>query len=204
VADGVARAKEALASEPNSMQAHFVLGGLYLQQGDLPLAIEALTVAARLDPNSAATHSVLGRAYERKGDLARALEQYKRVIALTPQSPVGYNNVAWLYARQAKNLDEALALAQKAQELAPNSGAVLDTLGWVHYQRGEYTRAEPILKKATGLLTSNATLFYHLGMTYYKLGRREDAAAALRRSLQLQETIPQAEEIRALLVELRQ
>jgi hypothetical protein len=40
-------------------------------------------------------------------------------------------------------------------------------------------------------------------MTYYKLGRRDDAAAALRRSLQLQETIPQAAEIRALLAELR-
>ena len=94
-------------------------------------------------------------------------------------------------------------MAQKAQEFAPNNGGVLDTLGFVHYQRGEYQKAEPILKKAAELQDKNATVFYHLGATYYKLGRRDDASVALRRSLQLQETSPQAAEIRALLAELK-
>jgi hypothetical protein len=49
------------------------------------------------------------------------------------KDPAAYNNTAWIYATQAKNLDEALALGQKAQELAPNAGAILDTLGFVHY-----------------------------------------------------------------------
>jgi Flp pilus assembly protein TadD len=179
-----------------------VLGRLYLQKGDLPSAIDALSIATKLDPNSAGAHFALGTAYERKGELGGALAEYKRTIALKPNDPVAYNNAAWIYATQAKNLDEALALGQKAQELAPNNGSILDTLGFVHYQRGEYKKAEPLLKKAAELVTKNATVFYHLGMTYYKLGRREDATVALRRSLQLQETIPQAAEIRAVLAEL--
>jgi Flp pilus assembly protein TadD len=40
-------------------------------------------------------------------------------------------------------------------------------------------------------------------MTYYKLGRRDDAAFALRRSLQLQEASPQAAQIRSVLDELK-
>jgi len=124
-------------------------------------------------------------------------------MALNPKAPQAYNNIAWIYATQAKNLDEALAMAQKAQEFAPNNGGVLDTLGFVHSQRGEYHKAEPILKKATQLQDNDATIYYHLGITYYKLGRRDDAAVALRRSLQLKETSPQATEIRALLADLK-
>jgi hypothetical protein len=40
-------------------------------------------------------------------------------------------------------------------------------------------------------------------MTQYKLGQRDDAAASLRRALQLNEAMPQAAEIRGLLAELR-
>jgi Flp pilus assembly protein TadD len=73
----------------------------------------------------------------------------------------------------------------------------------VHYQRREYQQAEPLFKRANELADSNATILYHLGMTYYKLGRRDEAASTLRRVLQLQATIPQASEIRAVLEELR-
>jgi tetratricopeptide (TPR) repeat protein len=124
-------------------------------------------------------------------------------MALNPKNSASYNNIAWLYATQRKNLGEALELAQKALELTPNDSNILDTLGFVYYQQGEYQRAEPVLKRAADLAAGNASIFYHLGMTYYKLGRRDDAASALRRSLQLQETIPQAAEIRAVLDDLK-
>jgi hypothetical protein len=39
-------------------------------------------------------------------------------------------------------------------------------------------------------------------MTYYRLGRKEDAALALRRSLQLDEKLAEAPEIRQVLKEL--
>jgi len=73
----------------------------------------------------------------------------------------------------------------------------------VYYRRGEYKKAEPVLKKAVELVTNDGAFFYHLGMTYYKLGRRDDAASALGRSLQLDGTIPQAAAIRTVLDELK-
>jgi Flp pilus assembly protein TadD len=162
-----------------------------------------LTTATRLAPNSDAAHFTLGAAYDRKGDQAAALTAYKRAIALNPKHAPAYNNVAYLYATQAKNLDEALALAQKARDLQPNAGTVIDTLGFVHYQRGEYQQAEPLFKKASELVPRNATIFYHLGTTYYKLGRHADATTALRRSLQIDDRIPQAAEIQTLLTEMK-
>ena len=203
VAQGIARAKEVVASAPKSAEAHLLLGGLYVRNGELAPAIDALTTATRLAPNSDAAHFTLGSAYERKGDTAAAITAYKRAIELNPKHAPAYNNAAYLYAAQAKNLDEALALAQKARDLQPNAGPVIDTLGFVHYQRGEYQQAEPLLKKASELAPKNATIFYHLGTTYYKLGRRDDATTALRRSLQIDDKIPQAAEIQMLLTELK-
>ena len=111
--------------------------------------------------------------------------------------------MASIYTAQGDNLDEALALALKAQELAPNNGNILDTLGFIHYQRGQYRKAMPLLTKATEILGNDAMIFYHLGLTYAKLDRRDDAVRALGKALQLQETIPQAAEIRALIAELK-
>ena len=203
VAQGIARAKEVVASVPKSADAHVLLGGLYVQNGELVPAIGALTTATQLAPNSDSAHFALGLAYERKGDTAAALTAYKRAITLNPKHAAAYNNAAYLNAAQAKNLDEALAFARKARDLQPNAGTVIDTLGFVHYQRGEYQQAEPLLKKASELVPKNATIFYHLGTTYQKLGKRDDAATALRRALQIDDRIPQAAEIQKLLTELK-
>ena len=65
-----------------------------------------------------------------------------------------------------------------AQRLAPNSPSILDTVGFVHYTRKEYSKAEPVLRKAAELGARIAPIHYHLGMTYYRLGRKEDAIAS--------------------------
>jgi Flp pilus assembly protein TadD len=128
---------------------------------------------------------------------------YRRAIALRPSDPVPYNNAAWIHTSQGRNLDEALTLARKAHELAPNSGPILDTLGYTHYRRKEYDKAEPLLRKAVEVLANDASVHYHLGLTYYRLGRKDDAIFALRRSLQLDEKLPQAAEVQKILAELR-
>jgi Tfp pilus assembly protein PilF len=180
-----------------------VLGGLYLRQTNIPAALESLTTATRLDSNLVAAQFLLGNAYEAKGDTANAVRVYRGVMMLAPQNAEPYNNVAWIFASENRNLDEALSLAQKAIQLSPYNFGILDTLGFVYYQRGDYQKAEPLLKRAAEAGGKNPTVFYHLGLTQYKLGHRDDAAAALRRALQLNEALPQAAEIRALLVELQ-
>jgi len=85
---------------------------------------------------------------------------------------------------------------------APQPAAVLDTVGFVYYQRKEYAKAEPILKKAVELGAKVAPIHYHLGMTYYRLGKKDDAIASLKRSLQLDEKLPDAAEARRVLKEL--
>ena len=95
------------------------------------------------------------------------------------------NNLAFLYAEQAKNLDEALVLAKKAAGLVKGNGAMQDTLGWVYYQRGQLDEAEITLKAAVALEPKHPAIRYHLGLLYLSRGRKGEARGELKRALEL-------------------
>ena len=132
----------------------------------------------------------------------RAVESYRRALALNGEDPVALNNLAWVLSESRKKPDEALPLAQKAVQRAPQSPEMLDTLGWIHYRRGAYVEAEKALAQAAERTPSSGLIHYHLGMTYSKLGRKADAVSALRRAAQLDPKLAQAERIDALIKEL--
>jgi len=178
------------------------MGELQLQRGDLQQAADALNTAIGLQPNLASAYFLRANVHERKGELDRAIVDYRKAQSLSPKDPAVLNNLAWIYASRSENLEEALSLALSAQGLAPNSSSVLDTVGFVHYQRKEYSKAEPVLRKAAELGARIAPIHYHLGMTYYRLGRKEDAIASLKRSLQLDVQFSDADEARRVLREL--
>ena len=200
--EGVARARALATERPNVPGIYMVLGVLELKRGHATEAIEAFRAASRLEPNSSRAHFALGTAYEEKGDIGKAIDAYKKAQSLEGKDPAPYNNIAWIYASQGRNLEEALSQAQRATELAPENPAILDTLGFVHFQLGRYDKAEPLLRQAAEQLRNNARVHYHLGMTYYRLGRKEDAGVSLRRALQLNGKLPEAQEARIILKEL--
>src|SRR6266480_1172455 len=202
VDEGVARARALATEGPNVPGVYMVLGILELRRGNATQAIEALRTASRLEPNAPRAHFALGTAYHVKGEIGKAIEAYKKAQSLGGKDPAPYNNIAWIYASQGRNLEEALSQAQRASELAPDDPAILDTRGFVHFQLGQYDKAEPLLRRAAEQLRNNAEVHYHLGMTYYRLGRKEDAGVALRRALQLDGKLPQAQEARTILKEL--
>ena len=110
---------------------------------------------------------------------------YRKALALNPQDPRPYNNLAYLYAEQRRNLDEALGLARRAAELAPKNASVQDTLGWVYLARGQMPEAERSLTDAVALAPQQPTIRYHLGVAHYQRGQKAEAAAAFRRALEL-------------------
>jgi len=49
------------------------------------------------------------------------------------------------------SINKALRLAQRALQLQPKSGLIMDTLGWVYYQQGNLTEAERQFRAASEL-----------------------------------------------------
>jgi len=115
------------------------------------------------------------------GDEAGALAIYDSLLARDPQNVAALNNAAWLASRLSR--DDALAIARRAAELAPQNGSVLDTLGWILVQRDLPAEALPHLELATQLLPEVPEIQYHFAVAQAETGNSAAARDTLSRLL---------------------
>jgi len=67
----------------------------------------------------------------------------------------------------------------------PQSGAMLDSLGWGYYRLGDYASAVQKLEQAVMLAPADAEVNDHLGDAYWSVGRKVEAGFQWRRVLTL-------------------
>ncbi|HEX5758284.1 MAG TPA: tetratricopeptide repeat protein [Thermoanaerobaculia bacterium] len=128
---------------------------------------------------------LLGAAREREGERAAAETAFRRALELEPGFHPALNYLGYMLAEKGERLEEALALVRQAVALEPDNGAYVDSLGWAHFQLGQYREALAFLQRAARLEPGDATIYEHLGDTYRALGRAEDALQVYRRALAL-------------------
>jgi putative PEP-CTERM system TPR-repeat lipoprotein len=112
------------------------------------------------------------------GRTDEAAEQYDLVLAVDSDNVVALNDAAWVY--QLMGRSGALALAEKAQRLAPDEPAVLDTLGWILVQQDRAVDGIGYLRKAAELAPQSPDIRYHVAAAHVRLGRVDEAREALR------------------------
>jgi Tfp pilus assembly protein PilF len=76
--------------------------------------------------------------------------------------------LAYTYAELGKNLEDATAMAAHALELQPNDGYILDTIGWIHFKKGEDEEAIKYLEAAHRAKSDEAIIAEHLGDAYLR------------------------------------
>ena len=86
---------------------------------------------------------------------AIGLAGHGRVLDEFPESPSFLNNAAWICARAQRQLDEGLALAQRALKVAPDEASYHDTLAEIHFQRGDRDAAVAASRRAAELSPDN-------------------------------------------------
>jgi Flp pilus assembly protein TadD len=152
---------------------------------------EALTLMGELlqkHPEDAQYHSSAGYACQQLGRNAEAEAHYREALRLLPDDPEMFNTLGYFLAETKQKLDEALTLILKAHEMEPTAAHIIDSLGWVYYQKGDFNNAVQQLQQATTLMRLSpeaAEVFEHLGDAYEKLGRMDDARQAWRKALDL-------------------
>jgi tetratricopeptide (TPR) repeat protein len=146
-------------------------------------AIPVLLQAREIEPRSTSFLFWLGAAYERLGRKQEAEEALGEVLEIDPDFAPALNYLGYMWAEQGENLERALELVQHAVNLDPDNGAYIDSLGWAHFQLGQYDEARGYLEKAVDLVGEDAVVLEHLGDLYLALSRREDARALYRRAL---------------------
>lgn len=152
------------------------------------------------DTGNAPAAFLLGAARERSGQHQAAESAFRRALEIEPTFHPAMNYLGYMWAEKGERLDEALALVRQAVALEPDNGAYVDSLGWAHFQLGQYQDAISFLERATRLEPGDATIYEHLGDAYRALERRDDARQVYQRALDLGDD--NAEEVRRKLHEL--
>lgn len=184
---------KAIDTAPTQTLPYLMLAQLYVSTGKEQAALDRLNaLVART--NSVAAYMQLGAMYDMMKDYPKARDAYEKVIAVNPRFEPALNNLSYIYSERVVDMNKALALAEKARELAPGDPAAADTLGWIVFKKGDYARARGLLEESAGKLSSQPEVQYHLGMARYMLGDEDLARTALQEAASSTQEFPGKDE----------
>jgi putative PEP-CTERM system TPR-repeat lipoprotein len=148
-------------------------------------------------PDDQTMRFFLAQALSQSGRREEAIQQYKHILEAAPDRPTILNNLAWEYVQAGD--DRALPTAERAFELAPDSAAIQDTLGWVLHKRGDNDKALPLLQSAAAKIPKDPEVRYHLAVVLAETGNQERAVTIARELLADQAAVQVHDDVQALL-----
>jgi Flp pilus assembly protein TadD len=186
--------KLALDADPSSLTLQDGLADLYFRLGRIREAVQAAQEQVGRNPDDIAAHELLGKVYVRSlGDmqgaqaaemLKLAIAEYEKLVKLKPKDVE-----AKLVLGQLYGVDHDSAKAEKqfraAQGLDSNSEEVVLNMARLYTEEGNPQRAVDVL---AGVPESDRTarVEYALAASYDQVKKPKEAAAAYKRSLDME------------------
>nr|WP_254449083.1 tetratricopeptide repeat protein [Thalassococcus sp. S3] len=172
---------------PELPSVHSALGDLLRQQEDYAGSIPAYDRALDLTEEGARAewflHYARGISHERVGDWDNAEADFRKALELNPGQPQVLNYLGYSLVEKQIKLDEALEMIEEAVAVRPDSGYIVDSLGWVLYRLGRYDEAVVHMEKAVELMPVDPVVNDHLGDVYWAVGRYREAEFQWKRAL---------------------
>jgi tetratricopeptide (TPR) repeat protein len=176
-------------------------GGLAYQSGNYEEALSIYRAALARDPDDSETLSNMGQVLVRLQRTEEALPLFQRAIRLAPDRWAYRFNLARAHGLLG-NWTDAVAEYQAARQLFPNDYATEFNLGLALHKAGNEAEAVEAYTRAIALEPNDAAFHLALGNSYEKLRRTGDAAAAYIRYVELAPDAPDAEKVRARILQL--
>lgn len=174
------------------------LGDLYREEERLTDATEAYSKAIDAFQEETARQWFLYYAraitYERQDKWPEAEADFRKALELNPEQPQVLNYLGYSLVQKELKLDEALDMIERAVAARPDSGYIVDSLGWVLYRLGRYEEAVPHMERAAELMPIDPIVNDHLGDVYWAVGRQREAEFMWKRALSFADMSDSAEE----------
>jgi len=186
--DAETTARELLKTEPNDIDAHKLLGRIYLRRlgeqqnspssaspsgNTLDMAIGEFEKIVVLQPKSVEDHMVLGSLYTVKHQQAKAEEQYKIAQDIEPESEEVVLNLARVYV-ESGNIDRAAKLIEAVPD-SDRTARMEFTLGAAYEQLKRPKDAIAAYKRATELEPGDVPSMNALGQALLNDGQLDAA-----------------------------
>ncbi len=162
--------EKAYADYPGNVNITNYLGAIYRKKENYKSAIELYNGFLSKNPNNEAILYSLAVTNFSAGNDTESIKIMKDLLELNPDNADALNYIGYTYADKGVNLDEAESYIKKAMKLAPNTGYIIDSLGWVYYRKGMLNEAIVNLELAAKLSPEDAAIWDHLGDVYMESG----------------------------------
>lgn len=197
--EAIAMLKALAAQDPKAIEPYVALGDIYRAKEKYAEAAaeytHALQMAGSQQPSQWSLYYARGICNERLGKWADAEADLKIALKLSNDHPLVLNYLGYSWIEQGIHLEEALGMIEKAVELRPTDGFIVDSLGWAQYQLGDYPHAVQVLQRAVELEPADSTINDHLGDAFWKVGRKIEARFQWSHALEMK---PEADRIDVL------
>ena len=180
----------------NDRETYLSLAQLYEKGknfGEMAKMLDAAENLSKSNEDKTAVIFLRGAMFERMKNLPSAEAEFRKVLALDPDNAGALNYLGYMLADRNVRLEEARELIVKALDKEPNTGAYLDSLGWVDFRLNRLPEAEEKLRQALMSMSRDPTVHDHLAEVYFREGKVRDAIAQWQSSLKEWQTSPPSE-----------
>ncbi len=185
---------EACSEMPDDVELIGYKIAIYRELNDLDSAFEELEKISKLQPDNDQHLFNLGVLEEERGNKDSSLDYMEKAIEINGSNANALNYLGYSLAEDNKDLDRAEKLIQQAIKLEPKNGYFLDSLGWVYFQKKEFTKAVLFLEKAVVEVPADGLILLHLAESYIKAGNKSSAKKTLKKALKHLELNPKEAE----------
>jgi tetratricopeptide (TPR) repeat protein len=161
--------------------------------GEMAKMLDAAEKLSQTNDDKVNVIFLRGAMYERMKNLPSAEAEFRKVLALDPDNAGALNYLGYMLADRNIRLEEAKDLIVKALEKEPNTGAYLDSLGWVYFRLNRLPEAEEKLRAALVSMARDPTVHDHLAEVYFREGKLREAIMQWQNSLREWQTSPPGE-----------
>lgn len=181
-------AGEVQASMSNAQQLANVRADKAFNSGDFCAAAKNFEMALGIGdaygvPDSAAVFNT-AYCYERCGDTTKAISGYERCVTIGYNLPSAQVRMAEIYLNKNDKAAATKILAE-ARARFPKDAELLRTEVSIYLGEGDFAKAEQILTDLTVSDPNNVSVWFVLGVTYGKLGKKADEMNAYKRTLEI-------------------
>ncbi len=172
---------------PDMAIVHSTLGDALRNQDEFVDAVASYDRALELVPEGSRgrwfIHYARAIAHERLDNWEQAEADFRAALDLNPDHPQVLNYLGYSMVEKQINLAEALDMIERAVAARPDSGFIVDSLGWVLYRLGRYDEAVAHMERAVELMAVDPVVNDHLGDVYWAVGRKREAEFQWSRAL---------------------
>ena|SRR5450830_85736 len=144
--------------------AHTNMGIAFQEMKMLDQALECHKTALALDATDIYAQNKIADTYIKRKEYNKAHEHYQKIIEIAPKDPNSYTKLASSYFSTQDRYEEAMALFDKALEVAPNHALTLNNKGAAMFDYGDTSPALDYFKHAIALKPNYLTAIHNLAL----------------------------------------